>query len=663
MSILSFDKLSRAFGGNDIFLSLDGKIEVDSKIGLVGPNGIGKTTLLQLLAGIEETLTGEIYRANDLSIGYLRQEAVLAFADKENTLEGEMMLVFERVFEMERKMRSIEEGMADGTATDDDYDLYGDLQIKVDLHGLYDYERRIERTLQGLGFEKEDWSKPINILSGGQKTRALLAKLVLEVPDLLILDEPTNHLDIEAIRWLEGILHIWEGALIVVSHDRYFLDRVVNRVWEMSPINIDEYKGNYSAYLRQRAEKRIRTQLEWDAMMERFNSELKFVQKHTLADLNAKGRFKRITREVEAIQSHGIDALRYIKRKSWSEYTNNFERKNPPATVKALEKAIKGLKSPIQGTKDMRVKLVAEERSGDMVLRGRNLNLGYERETLFTADDIDLERGDVAALIGPNGVGKSTLLKTILEKIPAIKGHVNFGVGVQVGYFAQAHDELDHDNTVLEELMRHKNIGIQASRKYLAPYLFQGDDVFKQVSALSGGERGRLALAILGLEGANLLLLDEPTNHLDIPAQEVLQEVLESYNGTIILVTHDRYLVDRLATQIWDLNDGHMRVFKGIYQKYLSVVEAEKIANGSQKPKKKKKQAPEPASVDTKMAQRMETQIVSLEGEIKELETLLAHASAAGNGDTITMLSKQYKSQQDKLHELNVEWEDLLTKA
>ncbi len=595
MSIISFDHLSRSYGGHDVFTGLDGQIEIDSKIGLVGPNGIGKTSLLQLLAGIEDTLQGEIYRMDNINIGYLRQEAVLAFADKENTLGSEMLLVFEPVFEMERMMRRIEDGMADGTATDDDYELYGDLQIKVDLHGLYDYERRIDRTLQGLGFTKEDWDIPIRILSGGQKTRALLAKLVLEVPDLLILDEPTNHLDIEAIRWLEGTLHVWEGALLVVSHDRYFLDRVVNRVWEMSPIRIDEYKGNYSAYLRQRAERRERTQVEWDAMMERFNSELKYIQKHTLADLNAKGRFKRITREVEAVQSHGIDALRYIKRKSWSEYTNNFSRKNPPATVKALETALKRLKSPIQEHMDMRVKLVADSHSGEVVIRAKDLSVGYDPDApLFESDDIELLRGDVAALMGPNGAGKSTLLKTLLEKIPALTGKITLGKALEIGYFAQAHDELDHENTVLEELMRHKNINQEAARKYLAPYLFRGDDVFKPVSTLSGGERGRLALAILALKGANLLLLDEPTNHLDIPAQEVLQEVLENYNGTIILVSHDRYLLDRLATQIWDLSDGYMNVFKGSYQKYLAELEATQDDTLSpaelKKAKKKQKQ-------------------------------------------------------------------------
>jgi len=664
MSILTFDNLGQAYGGYDVFTGLDAKILDDSKIGLVGPNGIGKTTLLQTLAGLEDPFEGDVIKSDTLRIGYLRQEAVLAFADKENTLHNEMLLVFERIFKMERLMRVIEERMADSTASDDDYDHYGDLQIQVELYGLYDYERRIERTLEGLGFTQDDWDKPINILSGGQKTRALLAKLLLELPDLLILDEPTNHLDIDAIRWLEGVLHIWKGALLIVSHDRYFLDRVVNRIWEMSPMNLEEYRGNYSAYLRQRAERRERIQFEWDAMMERFWSEFKYIKKHTLADPNAKGRYKRLTREVEAIQSHGIEALRYIKRKGWAQYTQHFERKNPPQSVDALERAIKNLTSPIQTQKDMRLKLVAEERSGDIVLRGRNLSIGYDKDTpLFESDDIDIYRGDVVALIGPNGSGKSTLLKTLLEDIKPIKGHFTFGAALQIGYFAQAHDDLNHSNTVVEELMRHKNgMGIAKARSYLAPYLFSGDDVFKEVSALSGGERGRLALAILSLEGANLLLLDEPTNHLDIPAQEVLQTVLENYDGTIILVSHDRYLVDRLATQIWDLRDGHLRVFKGDYQEYLEVLEAELAASDNQ-PKKKKKAEPEAPAVDPKLIQRIESQIIALEGEIKELETLLAHASAAGNGETITMLSKQYKAQQNRLHELNVEWEDLVTQV
>ncbi|MGJ3238094.1 MAG: ribosomal protection-like ABC-F family protein [Anaerolineae bacterium] len=662
MSILSFDNLSQAYGGYDVFSSLDGKILADSKIGLVGPNGIGKTTLLQTLAGLTEPFEGNVTRADSLRIGYLRQEAVLAFADRDNTLHNEMLLVFEQVFTMEEQMRTIETRMADGSATDEDYDLYGDLQVKVELYGLYDYQRRIERTLEGLGFLPEDWDKPINILSGGQKTRALLAKLLLEVPDLLILDEPTNHLDIDAIRWLEGVLHVWKGALLIVSHDRYFLDKVVNRIWEMSPITLEDYRGNYSAYLRQRAANRERIQIEWDAMMERFWSELRYIQKHTLDDPNAKGRYRRLTREVEAIQSHGIPALRYIKQKGWAQYTQHFERKNPPQTVSALERAIKGLQSPVQQQRDMRLKLIAQERSGDVVLRGRNLEIGYQRdEPLFTADDLDLTRGDVAALIGPNGVGKSTLLKTLLNQLEPLKGHFTFGASLQIGYFAQAHDALNHENTVIEELMRHKKgMGIAEARHYLAPYLFSGEDVFKPVQALSGGERGRLALSILALEGANLLLLDEPTNHLDIPAQEVLQTVLEQYDGTIILVSHDRYLIDRLATQIWDLHDGHLRVFKGNYQTYLDLLEAEREAQDTQPTPKRPASVSVPA-VDPKLIQRIESQIITLEAEIKELETLLAHASAApDNSDTIRMLSQQYKAQQQRLHELSVEWSDLV---
>lgn len=660
MAILSFNKISQAYGAFDVFSELTGKIESDSKIGLVGPNGIGKTTFLQTLVGLKPETDGSISFQKGMSYGYLRQEAVLAFGDRENTLYNEMLLVFERVFEMERQMRRIEEGMADGSASDDDYELYSDLHEKSEFYGLYDYERRIERSLEGLGFDKEnDWNKPINILSGGQKTRALLAKLLLESPDLLILDEPTNHLDIEAVRWLEGTLQVWKGALLIVSHDRYFLDRVVNRIWEMSSYQIEEYKGNYTAYLKQRAERRERIQIEWDAMMERFTKEYEFIKRMGLGDSNAMGRFRRLTREVEVAGRHGIEGIRFIQKNSWSAFTSMFERKQPPQTIRELELAMKGLKSPIQHQKGMRVKLVAQERSGEMVLRGRNLSIGYEKDKpLFTSDDIDLNRQEIAALIGPNGTGKSTLLKTFLDQVKPLKGHFNFGVNLEIGYFAQAHDLLNMENTVLEELMSHKsNLGIAAARQHLAPYLFTGEDVFKPVSALSGGERGRLALAILALKGANLLFLDEPTNHLDIPAQEVLQDVLEEFDGTIILVSHDRYLVDRLATQIWEVDNGHLRVFKGNYQQYLEIVEKER--ENMPKTSKAKVKELETVSPDTKLIQRLEAQIIAVEGEIKELEKLLAHASAAGNSDTLVMLSKQYKAQQTRLHELNVEWEDI----
>jgi len=664
MSILTFDNLSQAYGGTDVLNGLNGRIEPDSKIGLVGPNGIGKTTLLQTLAGIAEPFGGNLKVSDDIRIGYLRQEAALAFADTNNTLYQEMLTVYERVFAMEKRMRELEASMADGSAADDDYESYGDLQDRAEFYGLYDYERRIERTLAGLGFMAADWEKPLDFLSGGQKTRALLAKLLLETPDLLILDEPTNHLDIEAIRWLEGALHVWKGALLIVSHDRYFLDRVVNRIWEMTAMQIEEYRGNYTAYTQQRQQRRERIQFEWEAMIEGFWKDFHYIKRMSLEDPNAKGRFRRLTRTVEAIQSHGIEAWRSIKKNGWAQYTQQYERKNPPQNMKELEAALKDLRSPILAQRDMRLKLVVEERSGELVLRTRHLSIGYEREAaLFQADDIDLLRGDIAALIGPNGSGKTTFLKTLMQKIEPLKGHITFGANLAVGYFAQAHDELDHENTVVEELMRHRQgMKISEARHYLAPYLFSGEDVFKSVSALSGGERGRLALAVLSLQGANLLLLDEPTNHLDIPAQEVLQDVLERFEGTIILVSHDRYLVDRLATQIWDLQEGHLRVFKGSYQAYLVQLEAEHAEAHTKAQAQSKTEPPKPA-VDPGALARIEAQITALEGEISELETLLAHASAAGSGDTIVMLSKQYKAQQTRLQELMVEWEALVEKV
>lgn len=662
MTVLSFDGLGQAYAGIDIFTNLKGRIDNDSRIGLVGPNGIGKTTLLQVLAGLADPEDGTVSRDESIKIGYLRQEAVLAFGNTQNTLHDEMLSVFNHVFEMEREMRRIEADMADGTASDDDFELYGEYQEKTEFYGLYDYARRIERTLDGLGFAQGDWHKSIDVLSGGQKTRALLAKLLLESPDLLILDEPTNHLDMAALRWLEGTLGAWRGALLIVSHDRYFLDRAVNQIWEMSATNIDVYNGNYSAYLSKRSQKRESTQKEWDAMMERFWQTYHYIERLGLSDTNAKGRFKQLTREVEAVQHHGIEAVRFIKKHGWAEYTRTFERKNPPATVKELFKALKSLESPLTKQKNMRLKLRAEERSGDEVVRGRRMTIGYNRdEPLFTADNFDLERGDVAAIIGPNGAGKSSLLKTLLKEIDPLKGYFVLGANVQVGYFAQAHDKLNPQNTVLEELMDHKQgMKISEARPFLAPYLFQGEDVFKPVSGLSGGERARLALAILALEGANLLLLDEPTNHLDIPAQEVLQTVLSHFDGTVILVSHDRYLVDRLASHIWAVDDGHLRVFEGGYQAYLEMIEAERADEMAMPTAVEIDDTP---LVDPKLVKRLETQITSLEGEIGELETLLAHASRAGNPDTLQALSQQYTAQQKKLAEMMQEWEELVEMA
>lgn len=644
MAILSFDGIGQTFAETDIFTMLSATMESDHRVGLVGPNGIGKTTLLQIIAGLAEPSAGTIYRQDGMRLGYLRQEAVLAFGSATNALHQEMLDVFAEVRQQEARLREIEHKMSDGSATDEDFDEYGSIQEAFELAGGYDYERRIDRTLEGLGFGPEDYATPIAHLSGGQKTRALLARLLLTSPDLLILDEPTNHLDVEAIAWLEGMLKVWPGALLIVSHDRYFLDKVVNTVWEMSRTGLQGYRGNYSAYLKQRDHRQARSGKEWDALIERFTQELAFIEKHFAGSRHdqAVGRLKRTAREVEAVRLHGIDAINQIKRLGWGQFSAQYELKREASSVKELRSAIRGLSGPNEKPRQMRIALSSDERSGDTVMRTRRLQIGYPGKMLFESDDIELRRGDRVALIGQNGAGKSTLLRTMLDQIPALGGSIQFGHNIQVGYFAQAHDGLDVEATVLDELMRHKaSVTVSEARQHLAPYLFQGDTVFKQVSALSGGERGRLALAILSLKGANFLLLDEPTNHLDIHAQEVLQEVLEAFEGSILLVSHDRYLVDRLATQIWDLRDEYLNVHQGSYQEYLSALETA---------------PPRPARqrISSADRERAETQvrITALENSLVELADLLDHARAAENKSTVQQLEQEQAQQQEQLDSL-----------
>jgi ATP-binding cassette subfamily F protein 3 len=657
MTLISFNGIGQSWGDFDLFTGLSGAVQPDSKIGLVGANGTGKTTLLKILVGELEPSKGSIERAKSRSVGYLKQEAVLAFADTDRELHAEMLALFDDLHAMEARMREIETMMTEGTADTPEYEEYGTLQEQFEHRGGYDYERRIEVTLLGLGFHKELWNTPIKYLSGGQKTRALLARLLIMKPDLLILDEPTNHLDVAAMAWLEGTLKVWDRALVIVSHDRYFLDAVVNTIWEMTNTGLETYKGNYTTYVRLRQERQERLQKEWDSVMERFWNEYEFIEKKGLEDTNAAGRFKVLSREVESTRVAGHEALALIKKMGWGAFSNSYDLKRPPQTLAELRKAIKSLEKPVKKRRNMRVNLQAQQRSGELVMETHNLSVGYPDNLLFTMEDVQLERGDCVALIGGNGTGKSTLLKTIMGYVKPLNGRISIGHNVKVGYFAQAHDNLIHTNQVIEELMRHKEgLTIPDARHHLAQYLFRGDDVFKEVSKLSGGERGRLALAILAMTGANFLILDEPTNHLDIPSQEILQDVLEEFEGTILLVTHDRYLVSRLAGQIWDLRDGELRVFKGDYQAYLSMLEKEK-AEG-----KPERTRPARASKHDKEMATLEAQITALQSSLKELAAVIDAASAAQNTADVERLGKEYQAQQAKLAELNEQW-DRMTEA
>ena len=670
MSMLTLNNLGQAYGDFDVFTGINASIPNDAKIGLVGPNGIGKTTLLRILAGLDVASSGNISIAQGTRIGYLRQEAMDAFALRTSTVYAEMLTVFGDIKNQEAKLQELEHRMAAGDTSAALLDEYSAAQQAFELAGGYEYETRISQVLDGLGFGKEDWSTPLVQLSGGQKTRALLARLLLESPDLLILDEPTNHLDVQAIEWLEGTLKSWPGALLIVSHDRYFLDKVVDRIWEMSRGGIELYRGNYSAYLLQRQERWERREAEYNAVKERFLKELDYIKRNIARDATvnmARGRLKRLIREVRVVQAGGLQTM---LDKQWGQVMEEVEISESRWGVMDVEQAIKGLQSPIQRPPALNMRLKTTLRSGNLVLRTTAMEIGFPGTTLFHADPITLERQECAALIGPNGTGKTTFLRTLMGQLEPLSGKVTFGSSLKVGYFAQTQDRLNPDNTVLDELLNHKHMLLGPARSYLAQYLFRGEDVFKPVRMLSGGERGRLALAILALEGANFLLLDEPTNHLDIPAQEVLQEVLEHFEGTILLVSHDRYLIDRLATQIWEVRDGRLDVFPGTYAAYMAARESAnqtaKANAAEQRIESRRGQSDDrQAKNDMRRRERalaeMETTIHRLEQELAKIEEDLQKASHDQDLARIQRLSDAYSKTQATLEQSMEEWAELAT--
>jgi ATP-binding cassette, subfamily F, member 3 len=671
MAILTASSLSQSFGAMTVFSGVSVGIPRDGKIGLVGPNGVGKTTLLLILAGLAKSSTGSVHWARGSRLGYLPQEAAQAFAGQAHTVFDEMLSVFADLRREEASLREMEEAMAGGSDTEELFARYSQVLEQFELAGGYDYETRIKQVLEGLGFSRENWNLPLPHLSGGQKTRVLLARLLLEKPDLLILDEPTNHLDVGAIEWLEGTLKVWDGAILLVSHDRYFLNKVVNTVWEMNSSGVESYRGNYNAYVQQRQERWLLRQQEFDTQKERLEKELDYIRRHIAGQRTqmAKGKLSRISRELDAIQRGGWEATR---GKSWSEISDEVGASRHMMSVTEAAEAIKSLQRPNGGHRTMHLRLRAGRRSGNIVLRSQDLEVGYPGTSLFAADNIELHRQECAALIGPNGTGKTTFLRTITGRLEPLAGQVELGAGLKIGYFAQAHEQLKLENSVLDELTRHHQMMISEARDYLAKYLFFGDDVFKPVSSLSGGERGRLALAILAQEGANFLLLDEPTNHLDIPAQETLQEVLEQFDGTILLVSHDRYLVDRLASQIWELRDGRLHVFNGSYQELLAerekattavvpVVTTPAALSEGKRPQLSNNELKKRAE---RLA-RMEQQINELEARLAELSDAMQQAGAQNGShdqtgqpfDKIQRLGIEYTATERRLEELITEWE------
>lgn len=631
MSLLTANNLSKSFGADEIFDDVSVSIPQGAKIALVGPNGAGKTTLINVLVGLESPSEGTIQIARGTRIGYLPQRPELK---GEQTVHDEMLSAFEELRQKEAELTALADQLVD--ADEELLERYGRQQRTFEEAGGYTYETRIDQVLQGLGFSKENYKQPLNQLSGGQMTRALLARLLLEKPDLLVLDEPTNHLDISAIEWLEGFLNAFQGAILMVSHDRYFMDKVVNVIWELNWGGLEEYRGNYSHYLQQREERYERRLKEYEAQQAFIAKEQDYIQRN-IAGQNtsqAKGRLRRLERLMRGTDRRG------------RESENTWLKKRPPKR------------------RTFKINLQANTRTGDKVLVTENLAVGYEH-ALFAVPDFTLYRGEVAAIIGPNGAGKTTFLKTILGKLPPLGGEVTWGAQVKIGYFAQAHEDLRPEHTLLDEILSMKEMPISEARHYLAAYLFSGDDVFRKVSTLSGGERGRLALAKLALSEANVLLLDEPTNHLDIPSQEMLQDVLANFAGTILMVSHDRYLIDALASQIWHAEAGAVTIFEGTYAEYIArrtQEQAEKKAEvrktGQPRSENQRVRGLTPYQRE-KRVQELEMLIHVLQDEVATLFQAIESASTAGNIGEVSRLSLEYNDKEARLNAILEEWAEL----
>ncbi len=589
MSILTAHHITKSFGAHDVLRDVALSLAHGQRAALVGPNGAGKTTLLHILAGMDEPTSGAVHRARGQTVGFLPQHADQELSEV-TTLHDLMRSVFAQLDRLAAQMRELEHALADPDQHDAAMEKYSKIAEQFEHAGGYTFELRIEQVLSGVGFDLGDLDKPVNILSGGQKTRALLARLILLDPDVLLLDEPTNHLDVSAVEWLEATLRDYHGALILVSHDRYFIDAVADTVWDMQAGQIESYRGNYTDFLIQREERLEFQAKEYERQREFIAKEEEYIRRN-IAGQNTRQAQGRRTRLDRLKQSSDL-----IKR---------------PETRKA-----------------MRFQLSSQPRSGDIVLRARNLSVGYQddRKSLLTCDQIFLYRNQRVAIWGPNGAGKSTFLKTVLGQIPPLNGEIELGSSVKVGYYAQAHELLDPNDSVLNTILKVQNMPVSKARGLLGSYLFSGDTIDKRIGDLSGGERGRVALAVMSLQGANVLLLDEPTNHLDLNSQEILQDALADFEGTLLLVSHDRYLVDALATHVWAIEDNRITVYEGNYSEFIAQREDAKARNdaqakaASQASKEKTKAKPVPDKGEKQRQKR----ITELEAAIAEHETRLS---------------------------------------
>lgn len=623
--------LGKSFGVRQVFSNVSFEIKEGDRIALVGPNGAGKSTLLKCILGIEELDEGQVVMSPVASIGYLQQDVNLGDA----SLAEEIETAWEDVHALENKLQELTTYLETHEASESDLQRLDYLQNRLEWLGGYDYEQKTKRIVYGLGFTDEDLYKPANAFSGGQKTRINLAKALVRRPDFLFLDEPTNHLDMEMLEWLEGYLSSYRGGILIVSHDRYFMDRIVTGVVELDHHKATTYRGNYSRYVAQREERLKADTIAYEKQQEYIKKTEEYIDKYRagIKSKMARGRQSQLNR---------------LERLEAPETSHSLDFKFPPAAM-----------------------------SADKVLVLDHVSIGYKTDDPIIDDvSVVVRRGESVALIGPNGAGKSTMVKAIVGELFPIEGHIDIGNRVQVGYFSQEHEELHNRWQVVDEIINNYNFTEEKARNVLGSFLFKGDDVFKLVGDLSGGERARLALLKLFLQGDNFLILDEPTNHLDVPTREIVERALQQFGGTCFIISHDRYFLDQVSTRTLVLENKGFTEYLGNYSYYKEKLKeqqdiaaltevVEEVAKEDVK-SEAKTISPSPfdepkKKTNTYMVEKqlaeVEEEIARLEATMKMYEVQLANPVVQQDLEEMENISKQLSDTESNLQKLYEKWE------
>ena len=635
MIIAQGHDLEKQFGANTLFKNVNFSIDANARIGLIGPNGVGKTTLLKIMTGEEEATHGDFTINKNIDVGYIAQENGL---NESKTIWEEMLTVFASLINMSKKITSLQQDIAANPKRSDLLKQYDQLQFNFEQQGGYTYQADIKSILNGFNFPEATWSKKIASLSGGEKTRLSFVKLLLRKPALLLLDEPTNYLDLDTLDWLESYLKNYSGAILVVSHDQYFLDNLATQIFELQFGKLTVFKGNYSAYV---AERQLRDRQQEEAY---------------------EKQQEQIKKDEEFIQKNIVRAKTTKRAQSRRKQLEKMDRITPP-----------------KHKNKVRINFQSERPSGKEVLILRDLTIGYPTKTMVHDISLQINKGDRVAVIGQNGIGKSTLLKTVMKELKPKKGSIKYGASLDIGYYDQELQGLDPTKTVIDTVWdRHKTMPEKDVRSILASFLFTAKDIDKTVGQLSGGQKARLTLTVLSLEHNNFLLMDEPTNHLDLEAKEVLEQALQNYDGTLLFVSHDRYFINQLANKIVEIKNGIAQVYEGDYSYYLD--EKNKQDSASENESSENREIVEPEQNKNKLSyqeqklrdsqkrklqrevENTENKIEKLEKEQKDIQSQMADPAIATNFDKLGPLQEQLNAVQKQLDDANDAWESALNK-